>query len=602
MLSTALLRLLLFSLTVVFCTGSQQATFGIPSFDQPASEENGYQLKWPVNKVAIIGAGPGGMLVYRELTQAGFQVHVFERDDVPGGNWHYTEETPVDAPIPNADIAVGDYVPSYPPPDVQLPYTEEIHGAAAEHRRQHRAPKPVWDSLTLNAPAPVQQFTELPWPVGTPWELPHWKMRNYMRAFASFHGINSNDNNPNVSYNTRVELVKKHRDAQGKERGWMVLLKELVQTGPDTARATWREEEFDAVVVATGRFNAPNMPSIPGLAELAQRFPDRVRHSRQYRRPEPFANQTVLIVGAALSGSEICREINPWAHKVYQSIRPDNSTKLHFDLGMYIRRLPANTTILPEIRRFLPPAPGADISSAQIELVNGTIVTGVDRIVLATGFRYSFPFLPQYHNASVGPDDPEDAPRGAVQPLVTDGTHVRALHLDCISIAEPTLAFINMNTGTQTFTYAEYLALALAKVWARTAFLPPAPEMWRLHAARVRARGGYGRHLQFLGAARLAGESRMHSIHPLADNVRFLVAWLNGAAVRYGGRQIDSLPKGVGEAALYWTTARFGTVPVGLANGSALAALGLDPPWPAARDGSVDDERVADQILFNDWW
>ena len=42
------------------------------------------------------------------------------------------------------------------------------------------------------------------------------------------------------------------------------------------------------------------MPSIPGLEKWFERFPDLVRHSRQYRRPEMYANQTVLIVGASV--------------------------------------------------------------------------------------------------------------------------------------------------------------------------------------------------------------------------------------------------------------------------------------------------------------
>ena len=42
------------------------------------------------------------------------------------------------------------------------------------------------------------------------------------------------------------------------------------------------------------------MPNIEGLAEWVKRFPNRISHSRQYRRPEPFSNQTVLIVGASV--------------------------------------------------------------------------------------------------------------------------------------------------------------------------------------------------------------------------------------------------------------------------------------------------------------
>jgi len=67
-------------------------------------------------------------------------------------------------------------------------------------------------------------------------------------------------------------------------------------------------------------------------------FPDLVRHSRQYRRPEAYANQTVLIVGASVrhllelflspankevqvSGADISRDLNHHVGKVYQSFR-----------------------------------------------------------------------------------------------------------------------------------------------------------------------------------------------------------------------------------------------------------------------------------------
>ncbi|KIJ48171.1 hypothetical protein M422DRAFT_83420, partial [Sphaerobolus stellatus SS14] len=111
-----------------------------------------YKFQWPIKKVAIIGAGVGGLIAYRELSQAGFDVHVYERDHSPGGNWHYTEEIPLDAPVPNADISVGDYSPSLPPEGVKLPYVQEYEGEEARYlRRAHRAPKPVWATLKSNA-------------------------------------------------------------------------------------------------------------------------------------------------------------------------------------------------------------------------------------------------------------------------------------------------------------------------------------------------------------------------------------------------------------------------------------------------------------------
>ncbi len=62
-------------------------------------------------------------------------------------------------------------------------------------------------------------------------------------------------------------------------------------------------QHFDAIIVATGRYNAPNIPNISGAELLANRFPGHIQHSRQYRRPAGFTNKTVLIVGAGVSGS-----------------------------------------------------------------------------------------------------------------------------------------------------------------------------------------------------------------------------------------------------------------------------------------------------------
>jgi cation diffusion facilitator CzcD-associated flavoprotein CzcO len=93
-----------------------------------------------------------GLNAYRELTEAGLDVRIFERDSVPGGNWHYTEEVPLDAPVPNAPTPISDFVPSLPPAGVELPYSEVFENDG-KIQRDHRGPKPIWESLTSNAPS-----------------------------------------------------------------------------------------------------------------------------------------------------------------------------------------------------------------------------------------------------------------------------------------------------------------------------------------------------------------------------------------------------------------------------------------------------------------
>ncbi|KAG6840677.1 hypothetical protein C0991_005138 [Blastosporella zonata] len=455
--------------------GSQTPLISYSRFDESSSS---YSFKWPIKKVAIIGAGPGGLVNYREFVKAGFDVRLFERDNTPGGNWHYTDEIPLDAPIPNDDISVADFTPSLPPQGAKLPYEEVYH------------------------------------------ELPHAKIGRYVRAFASFHGANSNDDNPHISFNTRVEVVEKRYNEYSEEAGWTLTLKKVVHTGLQTSKAIWTTDNFDAVVVASGRYNAPNVPNISGLAAWADRFPGKLIHSRQYRRGEAFVNKTVLIVGAATSGGEISRDLSQHVHKIYQSVRPDNSTRNHFQLDLFLRRLPPNVTIVPEIKHFLPPTDR--IQESQVELTNGTIISGIDTVLFATGYRYTFPFLPQYHNSSIKHTNDESSAHP--RPIVTDGTHLRALYLDTFYIEDPTLGFIDMNVGMQSFTYSEYLAVALTKVWSGKAHIPDTQGLWRIQKERVEDLGGYGPHFQFLGAER--------------TNVliRLFLGWLNGAAAKYGGR------------------------------------------------------------------
>lgn len=389
---------------------------------------------------------------------------------------------------------------------------------------------------------------ELPWPEGTPWKLTQYQLRNYVRAFASFHGVNSNDDNPAASYNTRVELVEKLVNADGEEEGWRLWLKKLEVFRNGTSEATWWTEDFDAVAVASGRYQAPFMPSIPGLAEMVEHFPDEIMHARQYRRPQSLANKTVMIVGAATSGAEISRDINRWAGKVYQSIKANTSGETNSDDAInYILRLPANTTKVPQIKQFLPLDGASSVRDARAELINGTILTDIDHFIFSTGYRYSFPFLRRYYDdnmsSSLAPSIPPNSSSTTFLPL--DGTHIRELHQDLFWIRDPTIAFlgINFGPGVQTFLFTDYLALALAKVWSETAFLPSQDEMWRTHEERVHAQGGYGHGLHLIESSRFK------------QDIRYFVGWLNDAAVRYGGKQIEGLPKYYEEVKSYFLKA-----------------------------------------------
>ena len=56
-----------------------------------------------------------------------------------------------------------------------------------------------------------------------------------------------------------------------------------------------------------------------------------------------------------------------------------------------------------------------------------------------------------------------------------------------------------VNFGLQSFTYSEFVALAIAKVWSRTVDFPPIHELWQRYAEVYKARKGYGKRFQYLG-------------------------------------------------------------------------------------------------------
>jgi len=60
-------------------------------------------------------------------------------------------------------------------------------------------------------------------------------------------------------------------------------------------------EMFDQVIVASGHFSTPNMPSFPGI----ESFPGRVFHSHDFRHAEEFAGKSVLLIGGSFSAEDL---------------------------------------------------------------------------------------------------------------------------------------------------------------------------------------------------------------------------------------------------------------------------------------------------------
>jgi cation diffusion facilitator CzcD-associated flavoprotein CzcO len=306
---------------------------------------------------------------------------------------------------------------------------------------------------------------------------PAWsEVHAYLRGYAERFGVTER-----IRFGTRVRSVVP---------GWWV-----------------DGEPFDAVVIASGRFRRPALPS--GL----EGFRGDLLHSFDYPGSEPFAGRRVLVLGNGISGLEIATDLSGTAEVLSACRKPryvieKNVGGVSSDWQWYTMAGALERRMLPKDewgRRmrnrvvriaghpadFGAPAPDPDFLVAGISLcqdylrrvaagriacrgaiasVAGREVTfadgrveAVDAIVCATGFALDLPYLDPAVAAAIGPG-----------PELWLQTH----HPDL-----PRLGFVGQYLQQGPYLpVLELQARWIAAVWAGDATLPP-PELIRAKMA-----------------------------------------------------------------------------------------------------------------------
>ncbi|KAK1998926.1 FAD/NAD(P)-binding domain-containing protein [Colletotrichum falcatum] len=209
--------------------------------------------------VAIIGAGPSGLVAIKECLAAGLTVQCFERAHALGGQWLYD-------PAPTAD--------------------------------SHSS---IYAGVILNSSRSTSGFSDFPIdPARYPIYYPHRLHLRYLNEYAAHFGLEKH-----VRYNTSVIGC-----VPREEGGWEVRVRGRGDSGNDDG-----EEEvltFDAVVSATGISAKPVVPEYEGR----DRFKGEVLHSHCYRVPNAFEGKKVVVVGLGSSAVDIACEIAPLAKEL----------------------------------------------------------------------------------------------------------------------------------------------------------------------------------------------------------------------------------------------------------------------------------------------
>lgn len=278
-------------------------------------------------RVAVIGAGPSGLAQLRAFQSAAAkgasipEVVCFEKQDNWGGLWNYSWRTGLDE------------------------NGEPVHGS-------------MYRYLWSNGPKEGLEFAD--------------------------YSFDEHFGRPIASYPPRAVLFDyiEGRVKKAGVRDWIrfstgvrnVTFDETTKmfsvTVHDFKADRVYTETFDYVVVASGHFSTPNVPSFPGFDS----FNGRILHAHDFRDAREFSGKNVLLIGTSYSAEDIGSQC--WKYGS-ASITVSYRTK---PMGF---KWPANWEERPLLQR---------VEGHTAYFKDGSSKE-IDAIILCTGYVHHFPFL-----------------------------------------------------------------------------------------------------------------------------------------------------------------------------------------------------------------
>ena len=154
-----------------------------------------------------------------------------------------------------------------------------------------------------------------------------------------------------------------------------------INYNPDTAQFTVTvhdhnsdscySEDFDHVVVASGHFSTPNVPHYEGF----ESFNGRILHAHDFRDAREFTDKDILILGTSYSAEDIGSQC--WKYGCKSVTVAHRTAPMGFDWPENWQEVPALLKVDGKTAHFK--------DGSQKE---------VDAIILCTGYKHHFPFLP----------------------------------------------------------------------------------------------------------------------------------------------------------------------------------------------------------------
>ena len=222
--------------------------------------------RFNVKRIAIIGAGPSGLAAAKYLLaeDAFDKIDIFEQRCNVGGVWNYTVE---------ADGLLQRVPRTDPHEPLARPLWRDSDG-----EKQPVFVSPMYNTLETNIPHPLMQFSDLQFPKDTQLFPRREVVLGYLEKYAE-------EVRHLIRFSTQVMSIDLQMDEPHPK--WLVRTQNLLTT-------TIEESTYDAVVVASGHYNVPYIPDIPGAQAWDCKYPGTMIHSKFYRSPDNFKDKVAI--------------------------------------------------------------------------------------------------------------------------------------------------------------------------------------------------------------------------------------------------------------------------------------------------------------------
>jgi hypothetical protein len=243
-----------------------------------------------------------------------------------------------------------------------------------------------------------------------------------------------------ASLNTTVEKVEK------RDQKWILTLRQSGHLDGTELKDYWWEEQFDAVIVASGHYSVPFVPHIPGLGAALARYPTVFEHSKEYRRADDYVDKRVVVVGGSVSSADLVADLHSIVRGPLELSQRGKNEALQsaWDLP--------NVNLRPTIKNIQATDDGVNVT-----FTDDNLVENVDKIIFATGYKLSYPFI--------------------VPNPVTPNNRIAGFYQHIFKIGDPSLALVGQVRAGISFRVYEYQAVAVARYFAgRNAAPLPTPQ------------------------------------------------------------------------------------------------------------------------------